>query len=306
MKANSILYVTFGDFIISNSQAVLSETETNQCNSEEVDPRIVRHVIYLGKKGYTNLPVKAVDSDVVILCLTYADIAMSNGIESFLVVYGPKGNKSDIIDNLNMFSINVCKGLPFFHAFTGWNTVSSFYKVGKAKFWAVRLAKVKAGDNIVKYLYKKFSNCPINIEVNEFDMLCNFVYEAYGLIKQAPLKTRRTDRLISTPNVNLRMLVPFPSGVLQHTKRACIQVGYFWKLSEIETNIPDPIKWGWKPLPDGSLAPHWQDEVVTDNSKPIIESCSCSKGKCSNCSCKKSSMKYLVYCKCDKGKCKNK
>ena len=128
----------------------------------------------------------------------------------------------------------------------------------------------------------------MNIEMNEFDALCNFFYKAYGLTKQAPFKTRWTDHLISTPNVNLRMLVPIPSGILQHIKQACIQAGYFWKLSEIETNIPDPIEWGWKPLPDASFAPHCKDEAVTDNIKPIIATCSCSKDKCSNCSRKKS------------------
>ena len=146
----------------------------------------------------------------------------------------------------------------------------------------------------------------MNIEVNEFDTLCNFVYEAYGLTKQAPFKTRRTDHLISTPNVNLRMLVPSPSRILQHIKRACIQAGYFWKLSEIETNIPDPIESGWKPLPDGSFVRHWQDEAATDNIKPLIATSSYSKGKYTNCSCKISSMKCLAYCKCDKGKCENK
>ena len=93
--------------------------------------------------------------------------------------------------------------------------MSSFYKVGKAKFWAVWLAKLKFGDTTLSNIFKKFSNCPMNIEVNEFDMLCNFVYEAYGLTKQASIKTRRTDNLISTPNVNLRMLVPSPSGILE-------------------------------------------------------------------------------------------
>ena len=48
----------------------------------------------------------------------------------------------------------------------------------------------------------------MSIEVNEFDMLCNFVYEAYDLTKQAPFKTQQTDHLISTPNVKLRTLVP--------------------------------------------------------------------------------------------------
>ena len=78
----SILGVTFGDSIISNSEAVLPDTNIKQCSSKEAHPRIVCHVIDPGKKGYNNVQVKTVDSDVVILCLTYADVAMSNGIES--------------------------------------------------------------------------------------------------------------------------------------------------------------------------------------------------------------------------------
>ena len=122
--------------------------------------------------------------------------------------------------------------------------MSSFYRVGKDKFWAVRLAKVKTGDIALSNIFKKFSNCLLNIEVNEFDTLCNFVYKAYGFTKQAWFKTRAKDHLISMPNVNLRMLVPSPSGILQYIKQACFQAGYFLKLSEIKTNIPDPIEWG--------------------------------------------------------------
>ena len=257
------------------------------------------------RKRYTNVQVKTVDSDIVVLCLTHADVTVSNGIESFLVVYGPKEKKIDIIDNFDKLGISLCKGLAFVHAFTGCNAVLSFYEVGKAKFWAVWLAKVKSGDTTLSNIFKKFSNCSMNIEVNEFDTLCNFFNEAYGLTKEAPFKTRWTDHLISTPNVNLRMLAPSPSGILQHIKQACIQAGYFWKLSEIETNISDPIEWGWKLPADGSFVPHWQDKAVTGSIKPIIATCSCSKGKCSNRSCKKS-IKCLVCCKCDNGKCENK
>ena len=73
----------------------------------------------------------------------------------------------------------------------------AIYKVGKAKFWPVWLAKVKVRDTTLSNNFKKFSNCPIDIEINEFDTLCNFVYEPYGLTKQAPFKTWRTDHLIS-------------------------------------------------------------------------------------------------------------
>ena len=151
--------------------------------------------------------------------------------------------------------VSVCKDLAFFHEFTEHDPVSSFCKVGKA-VWVVWLAKVKAGDTTLSSIFKKFSNCPMIIELNEFDTFCIFFYEAYGSIKQVPFKTWRTDHLISTPNVNLRMLVSSPSGILQHIKRACIQAGYFWKLSEIEANILEPIEWGWKLFPDGLFVPH--------------------------------------------------
>ena len=125
--------------------------------------------------------VKAVDSDLVILFLTYADDAtMSNWIESFFVVFDPKDKKIYITDHFNKFSVRVCKGLAFFQAFTGCDTVSSFYKIGKAKFWVVWLAKVKAVDTTLSNI----------LEVNEFGTLCNFVYEAYGLTEKASLKIR--------------------------------------------------------------------------------------------------------------------
>ena len=58
-------------------------------------------------------------------------------MKSKVFVYGPKDKKNYLIDNFNKFSVSMCKGLAFFHAFTGCDTVSSFYKVGKAKLWAV-------------------------------------------------------------------------------------------------------------------------------------------------------------------------
>ena len=66
------------------------------------------------------------------MCVTYADMAMSNGIESFLVIYDLKDKKLDTTDNFNKFDVSVCKGLAFVYTFTGYDTASSFYQVGKA------------------------------------------------------------------------------------------------------------------------------------------------------------------------------
>ena len=153
------------------------------------------------------------------------------------------------------------------------------------------MAKNKSGDNSLTSIFQKLSNCPANIVLEDFNTLCKFVYEAYGSVKQTTFKSRRTDHLISTPNINLRTLVPSTSGILQHVKRACIQAGYLWRLCKIEVMIPSPIEWGWKVLPDGSFVPRWQDEDVVENIKPVISTCSCVKGVCNSCSCNKSGMR---------------
>ena len=299
-----ILCVTSGDEVISNSD-VSTETDITRCSAEEADPRIIRHVINLGKKGYTNVHVKTIDSDVVMLCLTYVDHVIANGIEKFIVIYGPKKKKIDIIYHLVKFGSDICNGFSFFHAFTGCDTVSSFYRIGKAKFWDVWQSKVKAGSKDLTNIFKRLSNTPTDITLDDFNGLCQFVYEAYGLTKQTIFKSQRTNQLVTTPNINLRILVPSPSGILQQIKRACLQAGYVWKLSVMEVNLPDPIEWGWMLHEDGALVPRWQDEPATNNIKSVISTCSCVKGVCQNCSCKKSSMKCLIYCKCDKTKCKN-
>ena len=135
--------------------------------------------------------------------------------------------------------------------------------------------------------------------------MCDFVYDAYNLSKQTPFKSRRTDQLISTPNINIRMLVLSQSGILQHAKRACIQAGYLWKLADQEIVIPDPNEWGWSSAPGGSFVPRWQDKDVIEI-KPVLSTCSCVKGVCTGCSCSKSGVRCLVYCKCDKAKCRSK
>ena len=109
----------------------MSETDKNQCSSEEVNPRIVRHVINLGKKGYTNVLAKTFDRNIVILSLTYADVAMSNGIESFVVVYGPKDKKIDIIDNFNKLVVSVPKVSHSFMHLEGTILCQVFIKSGK-------------------------------------------------------------------------------------------------------------------------------------------------------------------------------
>ena len=136
-------------------------------------------------------------------------------------------------------------------------------------------------------------------------MVSKYVYRVYGMNKKyLSFKSQRVHQLITTPDVNLRMLVPSQSGILQHMRRACIQAGYLWKYCECELSIPSPKNWGWKLNSDSKYVPCWQEKPVFDI-QSVLKTCSCTKGICSSCSCKKSGFNCLTYCKCDKEKCQS-
>ena len=68
-------------------------------------------------------------------------------------------------------------------------------------------------------LYKRLSNKPKDIEPEEIDLVSKYVYRVYGMNKKSlSFKSQRVHQLITTPDVNLRMLVPSQSGILQHMR----------------------------------------------------------------------------------------
>ena len=94
------------------------------------------------------------------------------------------------------------------------------------------------------------------------------------MTKQAPFKTRQTDHLISMPNVNFQMLVPSPSGILQHKNKHVSRLATFGssvKLKPPYLTLSNGVE--NHSLTDSSFILHWQNKAVTDNIKPIIATC---------------------------------
>ena len=304
---SQVLCVTYRNGILSNYPELLNEESIANCSSEEADPRIIRHAINLGRNGYKNVQIQTVDSDILILSFGYAGISKDVGIEKLFVIYGPNRKCYDIFENMNHFGAAVCEALPFFHALTGCDTTSSFYKIGKTTFWAAWM-KIHQHDHSLTNAFIRLSNQPTDIDTDTLNIISQFIYQCYGLdaAQNFSPKTLRVKQLTNTPDLSLRNLAPSIYGILQHIKRCCIQVGYLWKLSECEVTIPDPKPWGWTLGLNTPYyyVPLWQDRETYDINK-VLKICSCSKGNCSNCSCKKGGLKCLTYCKCDKQNCAN-
>ena len=60
-----------GNSILTNSNSLRNQTDINNCISEEADQRILRHAINCAKNAFERVEVLTVDTDVLMLVISY-------------------------------------------------------------------------------------------------------------------------------------------------------------------------------------------------------------------------------------------
>ena len=174
-ESDVILVVTFNDSILSN--AVLNEPLISSCTSEEADQRIIRHAINLIDKGYQHFQIRSADTDVTILSVAHSKIIFSNGVNVLNVNCG-SGKFYNVKSISVQLGADVCKALPLFHAFTDYDTVSSFYNHGKCKFFDTWMELNKVNGELTE-LFKSLSSMSDQIKSTDVDLLGSFLMKVY-------------------------------------------------------------------------------------------------------------------------------
>ena len=64
------LVITYNDSILTNIENIIAEDEISNCDTEEADQRIIRHLINCAKNGFKKLFVSTGDTDVLILLMS--------------------------------------------------------------------------------------------------------------------------------------------------------------------------------------------------------------------------------------------
>ena len=106
------------------------------CNHEEADTRCFVHMMDAIEEGQSKFLIRTVDSDVVVLAVA---MMQKVKVEEIWVAFGTgKRFKYIAIHELH-HSLGPRKAitLPFFHAFTGCDTVSYFHSKGKKTCWKI-------------------------------------------------------------------------------------------------------------------------------------------------------------------------
>ena len=121
-----ILVVTYEHSIISSDPGIQFENDIAQCQSEEADQRVIRHVINLKTTGkYKNILACTYDTDVLMLLISSFHHFSSTSIDLVCQFgFGAKKKYYCIKTIASSLGPNKCKALPFFHAFSGCDTVS--------------------------------------------------------------------------------------------------------------------------------------------------------------------------------------
>ena len=79
--------------------------------------------------------MSTIDSDMLVLLLASFPLLAEFGPP--MVVCGLNKKYYNVNDICNELGESICKSLPFFNAFTGCDTVSSFFNHSKLQFWNV-------------------------------------------------------------------------------------------------------------------------------------------------------------------------
>ena len=150
------------------------------CNIEETDQRIIRHLTNCAVDGFKKLFVITGDTDVLVLLIAALPNILENLQCELVCQFGISNNiRHYNINNLCLSSkSDVCKALPFFHAFTGCDTTSRFYNHSILKFFDAWM-KYKDKDNILS-VFNELCNEPNCVTENHVDILekflCQFIF----------------------------------------------------------------------------------------------------------------------------------
>ena len=116
-----------------------SNQAMSTCDHEEADTRVCVHIMDALDKGANKIYVRTVDTDVIVIVVgVFYELQRKCSDVDIWVAFGMgKHFQYHHINGICQYlSERKCKGLPFYHAFTGCDTNSQFLGKGKKSSWA--------------------------------------------------------------------------------------------------------------------------------------------------------------------------
>ena len=268
------------------------------CNHEEADTRIFLHAGNASNNGHASVTIRSSDTDVLVIGIHHFKalnlqqlwIATGTGKDfRYLPVH-------EIVVSLGL---SRAAGLAFFHAFTGCDTVSNFYDIGKRTAWNT----VNAWPEIWE-IFTEMSCHPDSLSDSTMESIEKFTVLMYNKHSKKVLVNEARREMIGDGRT-VDKAPPTHSALLLQAKRACYVGGHQWRSSLIASQmLPIVTEWGWK-LDGTALVPVWTLLPIASKACKEFIRCGCKitkKGCGTQCKCRKHRLPCTELCKC-RGEC---
>jgi len=122
------------DTSVVSSHECITQSALTPCDHEEADTRLFLHALHCVQSGHRKVLIRSVHTNIVVLAIAkFHDLSL----EELWFAYGMKKHYRllpvhAIADSLGE---EKARALPFFHAFSGCDTSSSFSSIGKKTAW---------------------------------------------------------------------------------------------------------------------------------------------------------------------------
>ena len=153
-----------------------------------------------------------------------------NSFNLYLKLVTANSTWHNVLSLIEHLTIDVCKALPYFYAFTGCDTVSSFNGKGKCTFFDTWMESKKKNDLTKTFI--KPGNMPESInsdDRNTLEFLVKTVY--FGNVKDIEnisLNEMRKHHFIQSTSNNLKKIAPSSDALNMHSLRAAHTAGFEW------------------------------------------------------------------------------
>ena len=256
---------------------------------EEADTRLMLHCAHAASYSQ-HIVIRSPDTDVFVLALAFA-----KEVGAHLYFHTGSGVNTRTVDVQqvhNHLGADVCDALIGLHCFSGCDTVSSLYGIGKTKAVKTLLSN-RDHCTTFKQLGTSFT-----ITEELYDSVEAFTCELYDRKGLKEVNTARW-QMFKTGKCVERSLPPNKDSLKLHIQRANYQAAIYRRSLETQPDIPPPMQHGWS-IEGESFAIKWMTLPPAPKSLLELVHCQCKATHCvqGRCTCRQNQLPCTDMCRC--------
>ena len=206
-----VIVTTLGENVLVNGTD-LERAGLEPCNHEEADTRMLLHCQHAFNQEARKLMCVATDTDVVVIAIASATRFID--CEAW-IEFGHGKHKRYIPLHSITASLGQDKSLalPFFHAFSGCDTISSFKGIGEKKAWDTWQVFPDATP-----VYMILSSLSLRIAAKDFAILERFIILMYRRTSHLRTVNETRLQLFAQGGRQIDMVPPTQAALTKHTQ----------------------------------------------------------------------------------------